>query len=165
MGTVSARPLIDSDHAIAWSLNQSEAPHVAEETWEEFQRLCRISVSRWALNASGGFAGFLLGMTAEAPYDSPNFLWFRERYRTGFLYVDRLAVAAAHRKSGGGAALYASAEADARRLGLKVLCCEVNLRPPNPVSHRFHERVGFTQAGQQEAEGKRVSMLVKPVRE
>jgi predicted GNAT superfamily acetyltransferase len=29
-----------------------------------------------------------------------------------------------------------------------LLCCEVNLEPPNPGSLRFHHRIGFTEVGQ-----------------
>jgi predicted GNAT superfamily acetyltransferase len=28
------------------------------------------------------------------------------------------------------------------------LCCEVNLEPPNPGSLRFHQSIGFVEAGQ-----------------
>jgi hypothetical protein len=99
-------------------------------------------------------------MTPSAAYDSPNFLWFRERCAE-FLYIDRLAVDAAYRRRGIGTGLYDQAEASARALGCKLLCCEVNLRPPNPDSLEFHQRLGFEKRGEQEAKGKRVAMLVK----
>ena len=152
--------LLQADHRLAWELNQREAPHVSSETLEAFGRLCRISACALAAVETERPIGFLLGMTPTAAYDSPNFLWFRERF-ADFLYVDRLAVDVPYRRRGIGTALYVQAEASARALGCKLLCCEVNLRPPNPDSLAFHLRLGFERRGEQEAKGKRVAMLVK----
>lgn len=154
------RALQEAEHRLAWELNQREVPHVSSETLDAFARLCRISACALAAVEAERPIGFLLGMTPTAAYDSPNFLWFRERY-ADFLYVDRLAVDAAYRRRGLGSGLYAQAEASARALGCKLLCCEVNLRPPNPDSLAFHRRLGFEERGEQEAKGKRVAMLAK----
>lgn len=152
--------MVAGDVAWAWALNEREVPRLGSETFEEFTRLFELSASAWVYTSAGAPVAFLLGMTPEVPYDSPNFLWFRERHER-FVYVDRLAVEADHRKRGLGAALYAATEDDARRLGMSVVCCEVNLRPANPESLAFHARLGFRQEGEQEAHGKRVAMLVK----
>jgi uncharacterized protein len=154
------RAMQEADHHLAWELNQREVPHVSSETFDDFGRLCRISASAWTAVEADQPIGFLLGMTPSAVYDSPNFLWFRERFAE-FLYIDRLAVDAAYRRRGIGTGLYVQAEASARALGCKLLCCEVNLRPPNPDSLEFHLRLGFEKRGEQQAKGKRVAMLVK----
>jgi predicted GNAT superfamily acetyltransferase len=46
-----------------------------------------------------------------------------------------------------------------------MLACEVNERPPNPVSMRFHETLGFSSVGRQTTEGgaKTVVMMTKPL--
>jgi predicted GNAT superfamily acetyltransferase len=31
--------------------------------------------------------------------------------------------------------------------GQALLCCEVNIEPPNPGSDRFHAALGFVEAG------------------
>jgi uncharacterized protein len=36
--------------------------------------------------------------------------------------------------------------------------CEVNLEPPNPVSQRFHESLGFVEVGRQETYGGSVTV-------
>jgi len=154
------RRIAPGDVRFAWDLNESEVPHLGSETWEEFNRLCAISVHAQLALVDQAPAGFVLGMTTDAAYDSPNFLYFRRRY-TKFLYVDRIAVAPPFRKRGVGASLYLDAESYARDAGLTLLCCEVNLRPPNPGSLAFHTRLGFSQVGEQDADGKRVAMLVK----
>ncbi|MBI1779128.1 MAG: GNAT family N-acetyltransferase [Proteobacteria bacterium] len=91
--------------------------------------------------------GFLLAMTPDADYDSPNFLWFRERGRD-LLYVDRIVVEPGLRGSGIGRRLYACAAAMAPKHLVRI-GCEVNLQPPNPESLRFHTRIGFREVGRQ----------------
>jgi predicted GNAT superfamily acetyltransferase len=73
-----------------------------------------------------------------------NYAWFSARYDE-FVYLDRVVVDAPYRSGGRGAAL-----------------CEVNLRPRNDGSLRFHERLGFTRVGEQESKpGLVVAMLAK----
>src|SRR5215472_16562359 len=146
---ISFHRLGASDVRFAWELNQSHVPHVGSTAYPEFERLCTISACALVALLDGSRAGFLLGMTRDADYACPNFLWFRGRYAT-FLYVDRIAVSTEHHQRGVGAALYRETEAEARKQGLPRLCCEVNLRPPNPGSMAFHQRLGFTQVGAQE---------------
>lgn len=98
----------------------------------------------------------------KAPYDSPNFRWFGDRYDT-FIYVDRLAVAPSQRRAGLGKALYEMLIACAQTSGYRRLCCEVNLSPPNPDSMAFHARLGFAQIGRAEARGKQVAYLMKEI--
>jgi uncharacterized protein len=162
---IAVRLMGPEDRRFAWDLNQSEVPHVGSEEFEEFDRLCRISVFTPIATFDSVPAGFMLAMTADADYASPNFLWFEERYRA-FLYVDRIAVTAACRKRGVGAVLYKEAERYALDHGLTMICCEVNLRPPNPGSLAFHRKLGFAQVGSQELvkEAKMVALLVKQLR-
>jgi predicted GNAT superfamily acetyltransferase len=35
----------------------------------------------------------------------------------------------------------------AKAAGHTLLCFEVNIAPPNPISDRFHERFGFSEIG------------------
>ncbi len=112
-------------------------------------------------------AGFLLALAPGARYASPNFRWFCERYRD-FVYIDRIVVATEAGRRGLGRALYADLERTVPP-GTTALACEVNLRPPNPGSLAFHERLGFREVGRQEAtslgetKSKKVRMLLKPL--
>lgn len=54
-----------------------------------------------------------------------------------------MAVAPVARRRRVASELYEDALAYASGQGLHGLACEVNLRPPNPASLRFHERFGF----------------------
>jgi uncharacterized protein len=95
----------------------------------------------------GGVAAFLLAFREGSPYDSPNYRWFAARY-PAFLYIDRVAVARAHRGRGCGRQLYEAVFGIARAAGVPVTC-EFDVEPPNPVSEQFHRRFGFTEVGRQ----------------
>jgi predicted GNAT superfamily acetyltransferase len=112
----------------------------------------------------GEVIGFLLAFREGTDYDSPNYLWFAERYPR-FLYVDRVVVADAARGQGVGALLYRDMFEYAAASGVRLVTCEFDIDPPNPASERFHGRFGFREVGRQwVADGrKRVSLQVAPV--
>lgn len=155
------RPVTQADLPAVLALNESEVPHVGRiplerlAWFQEHAALFLVAESpahdgpaSCALGDARSIApaGFIIALTPDAPYTSPNFLWFRERYPS-FLYVDRIAVAAPWRRQGLGRALYESTAEHARALGLPWVTCEVNLVPPNPESIDFHLRIGFERAG------------------
>lgn len=108
-----------------------------------------------------GAGAFLIGLGPGIPYESLNYQWFSRRYDK-FGYVDRVAVAQRARRRGLASALYE--DFCATLIGqVPVLLCEVNIRPANESSMRFHERQGFIQVGSQETEAgsKEVALLEK----
>ncbi|RPH43605.1 MAG: GNAT family N-acetyltransferase [Burkholderiales bacterium] len=111
------------------------------------------------VTADGGVLAFLLAFGPAARYDSPNFLWFRDRY-ADFLYVDRVVVASRAQGTGLGRLLYDDLFAFARRTGCARITCEVDSDPPNPASEGFHRSYGFVEVGSQRLaeRGKTVSM-------
>ncbi len=90
--------------------------------------------------------GFLLVMTEASDYDGENFRWFAERYSC-FLYVDRIVIDPTSARRGIGSALYCDLIQFAETHAYSTLCCEINVSPPNPVSHAFHARFGFKEVG------------------
>jgi uncharacterized protein len=80
--------------------------------------------------------------TGSAAYESPNYLWFRQRYRR-LVYVDRVVVAPDARGRGYAGLLYADLFDRACRAGHDIVACEVNRDPPNPASDAFHAAQGF----------------------
>ena len=90
--------------------------------------------------------GFLLVMSEASDYDGDNFRWFVERYDR-FLYVDRIVIDRTAARSGIGSALYGDLIQFGATQGCPALCCEINVLPPNPVSHAFHARFGFKEVG------------------
>jgi predicted GNAT superfamily acetyltransferase len=90
---------------------------------------------------------FLIAFDQDADYDSPNFLWFRDRYER-FAYVDRIVVAESAHGQGLGRRLYERLFEAAKAAGYPCLTAEVNTNPPNPGSLSFHERMGFEAVGE-----------------
>lgn len=103
-------------------------------------------VGRSFLALHAGDDAFLIALDQESGHDSPNFLWFRERFDR-FVYVDRVAVAPHARGRGLAKALYDELVERARAAGHDRIVCEVNLDPPNPASHAFHVALGFDAIG------------------
>ncbi len=108
---------------------------------------------------AAGRDGFLIAFDQDAPYTSPNFLWFKARYDR-FVYVDRIIVAEHARGRGLARTFYEGLFDRARAAGHERVVCEVNLDPPNPGSVAFHAALGFVEVGQAVLEnGKRVSYM------
>lgn len=128
----------------------SETSHLEADDWIRLVAQARVAVFAAPADA------FVLVLDQDADYDSPNFLWWKER-RDSFLYVDRIVVAATAQCRGLGRQLYAHAMDEARRLGFDRVVCEINIDPPNPRSVAFHTALGFKAAGEQHrANGKTV---------
>ncbi|MCM2355624.1 MAG: GNAT family N-acetyltransferase [Arenimonas sp.] len=109
----------------------------------------------------GLISGFLVALSQDAPHDSPNFLWFRERYPE-FLYIDRIVIARPRRGGGRGRAFYADVQSFAE-VRWPQLACEVFLQTGNDPALLFHGSFGFREVGQNvmPASGIRASMLLK----
>jgi predicted GNAT superfamily acetyltransferase len=133
---------LDADDAAALALNNA---HAVELSWLEAPRFAEL-IARAFFARRIGSAAFLLAFDQNADYDSPNFLWFRARYRR-FVYVDRVVVSPEHRGRGYARQLYEDLFDQARRRGHDQIVCEVNTQPPNPASDAFHARLGFAEVG------------------
>ena len=120
--------------------NEVETSHLDVET------LRTMMADAFVADVVAPDAGYLLVFDERAAYQSVNYLWFRERHRR-FAYVDRIVISAAARGRGLAGAFYENLFAKARAAGHHMVCCEVNLDPPNPGSDAFHARLGFTEAG------------------
>jgi len=155
------RDITEADIPALLALNNSEAEAVNALTREAFEGLLR---SAYAARVAEDGAGFLIAFDHATPPQGPNHAWFtaRESY---FAYVDRVVVSPSARGRGVASALYDDLAVIARADRIPMLVCEVNLEPPNPVSMAFHERRGFTLAGESldNRYGKRVRYLRKAI--
>jgi len=119
----------------------------AEMTSElDAARLAEMLEAAFLARATSDGTAFLIAFDETAAYDSPNFLWFRDRIDR-FVYVDRVVVAAAARGQGLARRFYAEVCAAASASGRERVVCEVNIMPPNPVSDAFHAALGFAETG------------------
>ena len=145
------------------ALNETELPHVNSVPLALFEQFAVEAIYFGVACTADRPVGFLIGLTPEVDYASLNFQWFRRRYQD-FCYIDRVAVLPDWRRHGIGRRLYRDLE---QQLTGRVarLTCEVNLRPHNEASLRFHTRLGFQPVGTQETDGgaKTVQLLAKPL--
>lgn len=143
------------------ALNESEVPHLGKVDFGQMVWFAEHAHYFRVALAGQSLAAFLVGLRPGSSYQSPNYRWFCAHY-DDFAYVDRVAVAADFRRHGLASRLYddfAAAVPDS----VSVMTCEVNIRPPNEESMRFHERLGFRQVGSQQTENgkKEVALLAK----
>lgn len=89
---------------------------------------------------------FVIALAEHAPANAPNWRWFAARFAR-FVYIDRVVVQKSARKRGLGKLLYDDVMATALAAGHTLVCCEVNVDPPNPGSDAFHARMGFAEIG------------------
>lgn len=142
-----------------WRLNERSVPHVSSVDLATMQWFARNAHHFRVATRNGALAGFLIGLRPGLSYGSQNYRWFSTHYRD-FGYVDRVAVAEDARRMGVATGLYADFAATLRP-AVRVMTCEVNIRPANEASMRYHEQLGFLQVGSQQTEGgtKEVALL------
>ena len=144
------RDVTAGDHAAVLSLNNEAVPHVNALPAEQFDWLAAHADYFRLVEDESGIAGFVLALRSGIDYWSENYAWFGRRL-AAFLYLDRAVVAAHAQRRGVGRALYGDIAAFAAGRWPQI-ALEVNLRPPNPVSIAFHERMGYRRVGIREYE-------------
>lgn len=143
MAALFSHPIKPADQDVILALNNA---HAAELSWLEPAELSHLVGQAFLARRVGAADAFLLAFDQDADYASPNFLWFKARQPV-FVYVDRIVVAPAARGRGLAGRLYDALFDAARRAGHTRIACEVNVEPPNPGSHAFHEAMGFSVVG------------------
>ena len=161
------RNIVSTDVTRVLEINNANTPGVSELTLSELQTDMKNCLHALAIdNEHGEVCAFCITFDPDAPDAGANHRWFADRYES-FVYLDRIAIDSNHQNRGLGALLYQSVEQlmlDSAEHSL--LCCEVNLEPPNPGSLRFHERIGFTEVGRHSPQqGYVVSLLQKVIRD
>jgi uncharacterized protein len=145
---------LDAIHAI----NEAGTPGVHSEPPAQLAAITKEACIALVAEVKGVVAGFCQVLPPGANYLSMNYRWFSARY-DDFVYLDRVAVAADHRGRGIGSRLYEEVE---RRTHAAWFTLEVNLRPRNEGSLRFHSRHGFVEVGEQETDyGALVCLMAK----
>lgn len=156
---MSIRPLVRADYDWVLTLsaqNEAETSYLDETLLDA---LVRESCYARVLDRDA----YLIAFAPGAGYESPNYLWFVERYEA-FVYVDRIVVSTAARGKGVARALYEDLFAFAAGTGAPRIVCEVNSDPPNPGSDAFHARMSFVEVGAARIEnGKSVRYLSRDI--
>ena len=142
-------------------LNNEAQPAVSEISLSELEYFFETAIFFPSAMVDNILAGFLIVLGTRADYDSMNYQWFMKRYDS-FTYIDRIVVAPKFQGHGIGNKLYQDLIQFSRGKVPRITC-EVNLKPRNEGSLRFHRRLGFKEVGIQDTEGgkKTVSLMEK----
>ena len=153
-----------ADLVAVLALNESEVPQLGTVDIEQMRWFASNATYFRVAKTGGQLAAFLVGLRPGTDYGSLNYRWFCDRYEE-FAYVDRVAVAAFARRHGLASRLYDDFAA-AMPGSVNVMTCEVNIRPPNDESMRFHTRLGFGEVGTQVTDNgsKEVALMLKDLR-
>lgn len=152
------------DLASLIAMNNRAVPAVNNLTAEELTdqiaeaRVCLVAVEASADEAADSAPlGFLLCYGENQDYDSRNYQWLNDRLEQ-FFYTDRICVAEDQRGRRIGEKLYKALFDKFDALNVPFTC-EVNTRPENPGSLRFHKRLGFEEFGHEDHGDKAVVFL------
>lgn len=136
------------DHVGVLAMNNAATPNVNALPQHEFDWIVARANHFMVAEDAEGLAGFVLCVPSGLDYWSANYKWFTARY-PDFMYLDRVVVAERVRGQGVGTRLYEDMHRRAQGRWPRITL-EVNLKPPNPGSVRFHERLGYESVGVRE---------------
>jgi len=146
---IVVRSLKPTDSVDVLRINALAEAEVYQLDWGELSRLMDTSpLHLVAVQADGSVVGYALAFSREHGYDAEEFLALRSSVEQPFVYVDQIAVECQSRGTGVGRILYEELASRARCYGVTVLCCDVNISPPNSNSLAFHRHMGFRQVGE-----------------
>lgn len=150
-----------SDLDQIYSLNESVLPHVNSIPISDFEDFMEISSFFLVIEEDNKVIGFIIVLGPGQKYNSENYKYFSNSY-SSFDYVDRIVIERKYRGRGYGSKLYENLFESSLE---KRITCEVNIKPPNPKSIKFHQMLGFREVKQQHSEGgkKFVSLMVKEI--
>ena len=146
-----------ADIGEALELNEASVPHVSSISIDEMRWFADHAHYFRIARIDRDLAGFLIGLRPGLAYASPNYTWFRNNY-DDFGYVDRVAVAESARRKRDASTLYDDL-AESLAVKVEVITCEVNIRPPNESSMRYHKLHGFKRVGSIEIDRKHLTQI------
>ena len=153
------RGLSPADIDAMWVINEEGLPGTGQVSPEDLAALLNLASLSLGAFDDQTLVGFVVCLPPKTTYASLNYAWFNQRY-DAFLYVDRIAVAHEHRNQGVGSVLYEQVVSAAQDRAVPV-AAEVNLKPPNPGSVRFHHRFNFVEVGKLDHGEKAVMMFLR----
>jgi hypothetical protein len=156
---METRSLSREDLHSMWVINEQGLPGTGQVSQEALADLLELAVLSLGTFQHGMLVGFVICLPPGTSYGSLNYAWFNNKL-DAFVYVDRIAVAEEHRNQGVGRMLYEQVISSSEANGVPV-AAEVNSKPPNPGSMRFHHRFGFEEIGVLHHAETSVTMLLR----
>ena len=127
-------------------INQDNVPKVGSlDSIDQQKKLLSVSSYHSILLEDDELIGFAICFRESRPYWSENYKYFENKLDR-FLYVDRIAIRNDYRRQGHAKRMYEDIFDFADQDELTVTA-EVNTKPANQGSIRFHEYMGFKEVG------------------
>ena len=127
-------------------INQDNVPEVGSlDSIDQQKKLLSVSSYHSILLEDDELIGFAICFRESRPYWSENYKYFENKLDR-FLYVDRIAIRNEYRRQGHAKRMYEDIFDFAGQDGL-IVTAEVNTKPANQGSIRFHEYMGFKEVG------------------
>lgn len=129
-----------------YSINQDNVPEVGSlDSLDQQRKLLSISSYHSILLEENELIGFSICFRESRPYWSENYKYFEDKLNR-FLYIDRIAIRSEYRRQGHAKRMYEDIFNFASQDDL-IVTAEVNTKPANQGSLRFHEYMGFKEVG------------------
>ena len=129
-----------------YSINQDNVPEVGSlDSLEQQKKLLSVSSYHSILLKENELIGFSICFRESRPYWSENYKYFEDKLDR-FLYIDRIAIRSEYRRQGHAKRMYGDIFNFAIQDDL-IVTAEVNTKPANQGSLRFHEYMGFKEVG------------------
>jgi predicted GNAT superfamily acetyltransferase len=141
------RHVTAADLARVLEMNNAAVPAVNALTASSLEDLVEWAHHFLVVEEEAKVVAVLITLLKGEAYASRNYAWFSDRFDS-FGYVDRIAVDPDVHSSGIGRSLYDEYAGRCRAEGLQRMCAEVNTRPRNDQSLKFHDRYGFVPVGE-----------------
>ena len=139
-------------------LNEANLPALGSlGTIEKVLELYTLSSCFYLVFYQEELIAFLVLMDEKSSYQSPNYRFFKSRFKQ-FSYIDRVAVSSKFQRKGIGTYLYSQIT---DLIKGQRLCCEVNTVPMNITSYNFHHNLGFKVIQERPFGSKKVAMMMK----
>ena len=130
------------------SLNQDSIPAVSSANIKMMTHLLIICDYFKICKINGKIIGFLNALLPSKDYNSEHYKWFNDRYDS-FYYVDRIIISKSYQNQGYGKVIYDDLINSIKNKPLDI-ACEINTKPYNKQSIRFHKKYGFKDVGRKD---------------
>ena len=153
------KEITEKDYLKILKLNNANIPAVSKLSEDSLKEILEMSLRGWVIELDDVFVGFCIIIGPHENYKSDNYRWVCENYEE-FEYLDRVVISEKFQGQRFGQKLY---EHWFLKSESPSLLLEVNIKPMNAGSIRFHERLGFIAVGEQDTENgkKRVQYMAR----
>src|SRR5262245_49252325 len=107
------RPMRDDDIAFVLELNDANVALTAPMDRDRLLWMQAMADRLDVVELRGARAGFVVTFGPTTTYDSPNYLWFQQKFGDAFGYLDRIVLHEDFRRQGLGGVVYDACEASA----------------------------------------------------